>query len=45
MHAWLSPTKAVSEYLEQNKGVIDERMNEYARATMNGIKAVWDEGN
>ncbi len=45
MHAWLSPTKAVSEYLEQNKGVIDERMNEYARATMNGIKAVWDEQN
>jgi hypothetical protein len=45
MHAWLSPNKSVSEYLEQNKGVIDERMNEYARATMNGIKAVWGDEN
>lgn len=41
MHAWLSQTKAVSEYLEQNKTMIDERMEEYARATMNGIQAVW----
>ena len=45
MHAWLSPTKAVSEYLEQNKDVINQRMDEYARATMNGIQAVWGEEN
>ena len=41
MWSWLSKTKSVSEYLEQNKNVIDERMEEYARATMNGIQAVW----
>ncbi len=41
MHAWLSPTKSVSEYLEANKDLINELFEENALPTMRGIAAVW----
>ena len=43
MHNWMGATTSVSEYLESNANIINERMQEYAIPAMNGIAAVWGE--
>ncbi len=41
MHAWLSPSKSVSEYLESNESTIKEKFEEYVVPSMRGVDAVW----